>query len=135
MPQDRKCKILFVDDEPQILQGLQRMLRALRGEWDMGFVEGGAEALSLLQREPFDVVVTDMRMPGMDGVQLLRELKLRFPGVIRIVLSGYSDQEMVLKSVPLAHQFLSKPCSPEILISTINQACGQVNLPSHDPLK
>jgi len=85
MPETKKRKILFVDDEQKILQGLERMLHPMRKEWEMKFAEGGAEALSLLQKEPFDVVVTDMRMPGMDGAQLLSEVKQQAPEVVRIV--------------------------------------------------
>ena len=66
-------RILFVDDEPKLLQGLQRMLRSMRHEWDMAFASGGREALEMLEQTPYDVVVTDMRMPGMDGVQLMKE--------------------------------------------------------------
>jgi HD-like signal output (HDOD) protein/ActR/RegA family two-component response regulator len=135
MPETKKHHILFVDDESNILQGLQRMLHPMRKEWEMKFVESGAEALSLLQREPFDVVVTDMRMPGMDGVQLLSEVKRQTPEVVRIALSGYSDHQMVLKSIPLAHQFLSKPCPPQTLISTISRACALGDLIGDHSLK
>lgn len=122
MPEKKKLKILFVDDEPQILQGLERLLHFMRKEWEMKFVESGVEALSLLQKEGCQVIVTDMRMPGMDGVQLLSQVKNDFPEMIRIVLSGYSDKEMVLRAVPLAHQYLAKPCDPQILISAITRA-------------
>jgi putative nucleotidyltransferase with HDIG domain len=135
MPETKKRHILFVDDESNILQGLQRMLHPMRKEWEMKFVEGGMEALSLLQKEPFDVIVTDMRMPGMDGIQLLSEVKQKFPEVIRVVLSGYSDHEMVMKSIPLAHQFLSKPCEPRALISTISRACALGDLLGDPSLK
>jgi len=135
MPEAKKRKILFVDDEPKILQGLERMLHAMRKEWEMKFVESGAEALSLLQEEPFDVVVTDMRMPGMDGIQLLSEVKRQAPEVIRIVLSGYSDHQMVLKSIPLAHRYLSKPCNPQTLISTVSRACALGDLLGDHSLK
>ncbi|MGB2821543.1 MAG: response regulator, partial [Phycisphaerae bacterium] len=65
-----KISVLFVDDEPRILNGLHRSLRAMRHEWDMALATGGAEALETLATRPFDVVVSDMRMPGMDGVEL-----------------------------------------------------------------
>jgi YesN/AraC family two-component response regulator len=101
--------ILFVDDELNVLQGLQRMLRVMRHEWNMAFAQSGQEALDILSKESFDVVVSDMRMPGMDGAQLLNEVMKRYPQIVRIVLSGQSDREMVLKSVRPAHQYLSKP--------------------------
>lgn len=119
-----KLRILFVDDEPHVLQGLQRMLRSLRDVWEISTAASGLEALDLLSRQPVDVVVTDMRMPGMDGNQLLNEIKNRYPEIVRIVLSGQSDRDMVLKSVGPAHQYLSKPCRDEILKSTIERSCG-----------
>lgn len=119
---DNKQKILFVDDEPMILQGLQRMLRNMRQEWEMSFVQSGPEALELLERQPVDVVVTDMRMPMMDGAQLLDQIKQKYPHVIRIILSGHSDQELIIQTTRPAHQYLSKPCDPEYLKSTITRA-------------
>jgi YesN/AraC family two-component response regulator len=80
-------RILFVDDEPNVLAGLKRMLYSLRNEWDMTFVSSGAEALQCLSESPFDVLVTDVRMPGMNGVELLEQVVNLHPGVIRIVLS------------------------------------------------
>lgn len=118
----RKPRILFVDDEPEILEGLQAMLYSMRGEWELSFVGSAAEALELLQRAPQDVVVTDMRMPGMDGAQLLLEVQQRTPETVRIILSGYSDQESVLRTVKLAHRYLSKPCPPEEMKQAIRKA-------------
>ncbi len=116
-------RILFVDDEPKVLQGLRRMLRSLRRECDMEFAEGGPEALDWLAASPFDVVVTDMRMPGMDGAQLLDEVMKLYPFTVRIVLSGQCDRQVVLKCVGPAHQFLTKPCDSETLKSTVARAC------------
>ncbi len=127
--------ILFVDDEPSILQGLQRMLRPMRREWDMTFCPGGQEALRAMAEEPFDVVVTDMRMPGMDGAALLTEVSRQHPQVVRIVLSGQSSKEATLKSVGVAHQFLAKPCDPEKLKQTVNQAFALRDLLSDETLK
>lgn len=118
-----KKRILFVDDEPNVLAGLQRMLRAHRDAWEMVFVNGGAQALDRLAREPFHVIVSDMRMPGMDGAQLLNQVMQRYPDVVRIILSGQSDREMILKSVGMAHQFLSKPCDADVLKATVERAC------------
>ena len=118
-----KKRILFVDDEPNVLRGLSRMLRPLRSEWDMNFVGSGSDALAALEKEPFDVVVTDMRMPGMDGAQLLTEVAQKHPQMVRIVLSGHMDKEMIYRSVGQAHQYLAKPCDAEMLKSTVARAC------------
>ncbi|MHB8863297.1 MAG: HDOD domain-containing protein [Pirellulaceae bacterium] len=117
-------RILFVDDEPKVLQGLQRMFRSLRREWQMEFAEGGAKALECLAASPFDVVLTDMRMPGMDGSELLDEVMRCYPATVRIVLSGQCDRQTVLKCVRPAHQFLTKPCASETIRSTVARACN-----------
>jgi HD-like signal output (HDOD) protein/CheY-like chemotaxis protein len=110
-----KKRILFVDDEPNILQGLKRMLRSQRNEWDMAFAESGASALEMMEKERFDAVISDMRMPGMDGAELLEKVKQKHPETVRFVLSGHSDQELVMRSVGPSHQYLSKPCDPDKL--------------------
>lgn len=115
-------RILFVDDEPKVLDGLRRMLRALRREWTMEFCEGPEQALAAMAEAPFDVVVSDMRMPGMDGAELLTRVRDLYPDTVRIVLSGQSEQERILRAVGPAHQYLSKPCDPESLRQTISRA-------------
>jgi len=117
-----KKRILFVDDEPNILQGLKRLLRSQRHEWDMQFAEGGEQALEMLEQEPFDAIVSDMKMPGMDGAQLLDEVKNRHPEMVRFILSGYSDQELVMRSVGPSHQYMAKPCEPELLKTNLADA-------------
>ncbi len=117
-------RILFVDDEPNILEGLQRMLHSIRHEWEMAFANSGAEALELLAAHPFDVVISDMRMPGMNGAQLMVEVRQRHPHIVRIILSGYADEELTLKSLGPAHQFLSKPCRAQTIKKTVNRACA-----------
>jgi len=128
-------KILFVDDEPMVLNGLQRMLRPLRTQWEMTFVESGKKALEVLAATPFDVVVSDMRMPGMDGAQLLTEVKRLYPQIVRLILSGHSDKEMILRSVGPTHQYLAKPCDTETLKNTVARACALRDLLSDEPLK
>lgn len=128
-------RVLFVDDEPRILKGLERMLRGLRREWDMTFVESGEEALRVLEDEPCDVVVSDMRMPGMDGATLLKEVKERWPRAVRIVLSGYSELEAALRVVPVAHQFLSKPCDAETIRQVVERSCALRDLLNSEELK
>jgi HD-like signal output (HDOD) protein len=117
-----KRRIIFVDDESLVLEGLQRMLRPMRGDWDMVFVENGAKALELMAQAPFDVVISDMRMPGMNGAELLAEVLKRFPKTVRLILSGHADRELVLKCVGSTHQYLSKPCEPEELKAAITRA-------------
>jgi len=116
------AKILFVDDEANLLQGLKRMLRRQRNEWDMTFVDSGAKALAAFETNPFDVIVSDMRMPEMDGAELLNEVSQRHPGTIRIVLSGFAENEAVMRTVGPSHQYLAKPCDADTLIATINSA-------------
>ena len=121
-------KILFVDDQKNILDGLRRMLHTMNGEWKMSFAESGADALAMLENEEVDVLVTDMKMPAMDGFQLLNEVSERYPQTIRIILSGYSEKEINMKSVGIAHQYLSKPCETQVIKSTISRVCSLRNL-------
>jgi len=102
--------VLFVDDEPRILEGLRRMLRGQRNEWDMAFAPGGEAALAMMGATTFDVIVSDMRMPEMDGAALLTQVRNLYPQVVRIVLSGHTELSTALRVVPVAHQFLAKPC-------------------------
>ncbi len=117
-------KVMFVDDEPKILEGIERMLFFLSDEWDMRFVTSGAEALAEIEKDPVDVIVSDMRMPGMDGATLLGKIQAQYPGIVRIVLSGHAELEAVLRAVPVAHQFLSKPCKADLLKSVVDRACS-----------
>lgn len=128
-------RILFVDDEPNILTGLQRSLRPMRAQWEMEFVSSGEEALNVLAHGAFDAVVTDMRMPGMSGAELLERVQEEFPQTIRIILSGQSDRESVLRSMSPAHQFLSKPCDGERLRSLLERAIALVSLLEDETLK
>jgi HD-like signal output (HDOD) protein/CheY-like chemotaxis protein len=115
-------RILFVDDEPMILQGIQHSLRGMRAEWEVVLANSGAEALETMAQAPFDVVITDMRMPGMDGAQLLDVVKVKFPRTVRIILSGQSDRETILRSVGPSHQYLSKPCDLDELKQRLRRA-------------
>jgi HD-like signal output (HDOD) protein len=116
-------RVLFVDDEPRVLQGLRRMLRGMRDQWDMEFVSSAEEALGRVAVQPFDVVVSDMRMPAMDGAQLLARVREASPSTVRIVLSGHSDREAVMRTVGVAHQFLTKPSDSDAVRATILRAC------------
>src|ERR1022692_2892582 len=114
--------VIFVDDEPLVLKGLARLLHPLRTEWQMTFVTSGAQALEAMTATPFDVLVTDMRMPGVSGSALLAEVSNRYPDTIRIVLSGMCDREEALSTVAGAHQFLAKPCDADLLRKAVERA-------------
>ena len=130
-----KKRILFVDDEPRVLDGIRRMLRPMHHEWEMLFAGGGQQALDTMVKEPFDVIVSDMRMPGMDGSELLKQVKERYPETARIALSGQTKKEDILRAVGPVHQFLSKPCDADTLKSTLIRALALRNLLAHDKLR
>ncbi|MBM9616418.1 HDOD domain-containing protein [Desulfobulbus rhabdoformis] len=107
--------ILFVDDEPNILRGLRRMLHPLKKQWNMHFAEGGVEALEIMATHDIQALVTDMRMPGMNGYELLQEVRKRHPQIIRIVLTGQPDKETYCELMTMSHYFLWKPIRNEDL--------------------
>ena len=112
-----------------------RILHPLRHEWDMSFVDSGASALKFMERSEVDVVVSDMRMPGMNGAQLLNEVMRRYPRTVRLILSGDADQELILKCVGSAHQCLSKPCDPSALRATVARAIDPKTSLKNEPLQ
>lgn len=130
-----RWRILFVDDEPHVLKGLERLLHPMRREWDMLFAEGGAQALEKMNAQPVDIIVTDLWMPGMDGAQLLAEVKRRFPRMIRVVLSGQVERETALRSVELTHQFIAKPCEAQTLIGMISRSIALHRILEDESLK
>jgi len=117
-------RILFVDDEPELLESLERLLHPMRDRWEMVFARGGVEALAWLETKPFDVLVTDVRMPRLDGVRLLRWAKAKFPEMVRIVLSGYFEREMALGAAGAAHRYLVKPIDTDRLREAIESTDG-----------
>ncbi len=124
----KKRQILFVDDEPNVLQSIRRTMRSMRGQWEMHFAGSGKEALDLMADHPFNVIVSDMRMPEMDGAALLTEVKRRYPQMARIILSGYTDREMTIRSTGVAHQFIAKPCEHEAVQAAVQRACAVQDL-------
>lgn len=105
-----KKRILFVDDEAAVLAGLRNALWRDQGGWEMVFVLGGEKALEEIRRQHFDAVVTDMRMAGADGVAVLQAAKDKSPKIARIVLTGYAEDMLLAKAMPLLHRLLRKPC-------------------------
>ncbi len=131
-----KRRILFVDDEPNVLQALRRMLHGMRQVWEMVFVTDPRRGLELLDQEHFDVVISDMRMPVMDGGQFLSEVMRHHPHIVRIVLSGHADRESTMEVLSVTHQLLAKPCDPNTLKATVGRTLALRKLLDGDtPLK
>lgn len=116
-------RILFVDDEPQILHALGNLLRRQRRTWELVFASSGKTALEEMAKAPVDVIVSDMRMPEMNGATLLKKAKELHPSTARIVLSGQADRDLVVRVLPVSHQYLSKPCDGATLRRAIERAC------------
>jgi putative nucleotidyltransferase with HDIG domain len=118
-----KKRILFVDQEPHVLDALQRLLRQMRSEWEMSFATNGQEASNLLSQNPHDIIVSDIGIEGKDGGDLLSEAQRRHPHAVRIALSGHTEEDLILEKSGAVHQFLAKPCDAETLKSTLVRAC------------
>ena len=115
------ASILLVDDEVAILDGLRRQLRR---QFTVHTASSGAAALEVLAAEPVTVVVSDMRMPEMDGATFLSKVRTRHPDVGRILLTGQADTQAAIAAVNEGHifRFLTKPCPPEVLFDAIGSA-------------
>lgn len=121
-------KILFVDDEPNILEAYQRVLKK---DFLIETAKSGDEGLSRIEKnDPYAVVVSDMRMPGMDGVQFLAKVKEIVPDSVRIMLTGNADQQTAIEAVNEGQifRFLTKPCTPELMTKTLRDAIAQYRL-------
>ena len=119
-----KKRILFVDDDRQLLDGLRDAFRSYRRQWDMSFVEGSDEAVDVIETQAQDAIVSDLRMPGTDGAELLELVKQRWPGTIRMVLSGHADMALIARAAAVAHRMIAKPCDARELGRVIEQACS-----------
>lgn len=115
-------RALLVDDDPRVLEGLRDALRPLRREWTVRCAGGAEAALSALEAESFDVVMSDLRLPGMDGAALLELVRTRQPHALRIVLSGSADEALVCRAAGVAHRFLAKPCEFDALAAVLTRA-------------
>jgi DNA-binding NtrC family response regulator len=118
-------RILFVDDEQNVLDGFRRMLHDARDRWEMEFVTSGEAALLAFKQRGFDVVVSDLRMPGMDGAELLGHVRDQFPGTAGIILSGYADLALSARAAAVACRVLAKPCDPEEFKAAIEGLCSR----------
>jgi HD-like signal output (HDOD) protein len=120
-PVPQTATVLFVDDEPAVLSALRRVLRFERPTWRAVFAEGGEQALTLLADQPIDVIVSDVRMPGMNGAELLEVARCRHPAVARLILSGYADHDLVIEAVGPTQQFLCKPVDSAVLVAALDR--------------
>ena len=117
-----KKKILFVDDEPRLLDGLERMLRPMRNSWCMAFAASGQAALELMKSAPFDVVVSDIRMPVMNGLEVLETIKKNniYTHIPVLIVSTESEDDKMSRAFAAgAKGYISKPFTPERLLNLI----------------
>ena len=121
-PERPMNRVLFVDDEPQILKGIARSLRNHRDEWDMSFATNADQALALMQNRPADVIVTDIRMPGMQGDALIERVHEMYPDTVPMALSGQCTQEQAIEISRRGVRFLAKPCDGTALAAAVTEA-------------
>ena len=119
-----KKRICFVDGEAQALASLEQAMSGVSGTWDCAFVKSGEEALARLAAEPFDAVVTNLHLPGINGVDLLRETGRLQPGTLRFILGDLADQELVMSGLGGTHQFIARPCPGPALASIVHRSLG-----------
>ena len=114
--------ILLVDDEESILNSLRRLLRGQ--PYDVLLAGSGAQALEIMAAQPIDLVMTDARMPTMDGAMLLAETHRLYPSTTRILLTGYADMSMMIKAINEGqiHRYISKPWNDEEMLLTLRQS-------------
>jgi putative nucleotidyltransferase with HDIG domain len=124
-------RILFVDDDPQVFAQVQQVLAPLSDEWEASFAPDAETALLLLSTTPFHVIVADLRMPKTDGPTLLKSVREKWPGVVRIILAAQSEMEESQRAIPVAHQCLLKPCDPETLRNAVGRASSLSELLSN----
>lgn len=127
-------RVMFVDDDVNLLRSLERALRSRHHVWDMAFIESAEAALRECTGRHFDVVVTDMSMPGMDGLDLVRALNQHSPAIRCIVLTGVADLQLTTDIINTARvfRFYAKPCPVDRLIAGIEEALSAA-LPAADP--
>jgi DNA-binding NtrC family response regulator len=123
-------RILFVDDDPRVLNAIERQLRRDRERWDMVFVVGGKRGVDEIRKGGFTVVVSDFRMPEVDGVALLNEAAAVCPEMVPIMLSGDAEAEVMTRAVPALRQLIRKPCDTATLRAAIEVAVATVRCSS-----
>jgi putative nucleotidyltransferase with HDIG domain len=135
MSSQGKTRILFVDDQQDLLNLYSMIMESVSDKMAPAFANSGAAALAKMQQQTFDIVVSDMEMPGMNGPRLLQEIARLYPQTIRLILSGYDDEEWVYQCVGTSHQYLAKPFSLETLYSTLERVRALQRCFNHGPLR
>jgi HD-like signal output (HDOD) protein len=130
-----RTRILFVDDEEAVLNGLRRQFHPRRGQWDMYFAQGARQAINVLEKQDMHVIVTDQRMPETTGIELLRDIRNRWPATVRIMLSGQTDPKDLDHDLGSIHQFLDKPCNEARLINAIERTMRWYDLLDSEKLR
>lgn len=129
-------KILFVDDERHVLAAVRRLLHLYRNRWSMDFVIDSQEAARRITQHKYDVVLSDLQMPGMDGIELLSLVKARSPETARVMLTGTTDTKSVARITEVAHRLLAKPCNPNEFKDIVLRLCVlQESLPDSETRK
>lgn len=127
-------EVLFVDTDNYMLKALKRVFRREQ-QWQVHYADGAQAALDILKAHPIKILFTEVRLVGTSGLELLRLVQSHYPDVVRIILSGYTSQDVLIESVGIAHQYLSKPCEGQQLLDTLLGAFTVQKLVDHEGLK
>jgi DNA-binding NtrC family response regulator len=122
MAESHKCPILVVDDEEDILFSLRALLRR---DFEVYTAQGGAQALEVLRAHPVHIIMTDQRMPGMTGAELLSRARGECPEAIRMIFTGYADLKAVVDAINRGeiYRYLTKPWDPDELVTLLHETC------------
>ena len=122
MSEEKKVVVMFVDDEEKVLRGLESMLFDHDDRWEMRFYNIAQEALKEMSDDQVSILVTDIQMPEMNGVELMKRVREEYPSVYCIALTGEAKKENLQSILDLADKLLDKPCSEKVLVGTLSQA-------------
>lgn len=122
--QQKAILFVFADEQQTVLENIRQILNRRQAEWEISFAADARQALEVMKREDIHVVVTDMNLPGVTGLELLKRIEQQWPGTIRFILSTEQDRKVVLQYLGVAHRSIAKPCNPEELRQFLNTSLG-----------
>jgi HD-like signal output (HDOD) protein len=125
---------LFVDTDNYMLKALRRVFRREQ-QWQVHYADGAQKALEILATHPVKILFTEIPLENTSGLDLLRQVQAQYPDVVRIILSGYTSQDVLIESVGVAHQYLGKPCEDQQLLDTLLRAFTVRKLVGNEGLK